>query len=125
LTPDRKYAISHWPNTDEILEKLDRLVKSPMRPIRRERVKGYLDYFSTRCTRSKALTEQAQQIIHGGVQHNLAFNYPFPPCINRVNGACLWDIDGNQYIDFLQAGEPTVLGSNLDPSRKRSSSLNG
>jgi glutamate-1-semialdehyde 2,1-aminomutase len=119
LTPDREYAISHWPDTDQILKKLDRLVKSPMRPIQRKRIKGYLDYFSTHCTRSKALTEQAQQIIPGGVQHNLAFNYPFPLCIDRVNGAYLWDIDGNQYIDFLQAGGPTVLGSNYGPVQEK------
>jgi glutamate-1-semialdehyde 2,1-aminomutase len=119
LTPDREYAISHWPDTDEILKKLDRLVKSPMRPIRRERMDGYLDYFSTHCTRSKALTEQAQQLIPGGVQHNLAFNYPFPLCIDRADGAYLWDIDGNQYIDFLQAGGPTVLGSNYRPVQEK------
>ncbi len=119
MTPDREYAISHWPDTDQILKKLDRLVKSPMRPIQRERMKGYLDYFSTHCTRSKALTEQAQQIIPGGVQHNLAFNYPFPLCINRADGAYLWDIDGNQYIDFLQAGGPTVLGSNYGPVQEK------
>ena len=119
MTPDREYAISYWPNTDEILKKLDRLVKSPMRPIRRERMKGYLDYFSTHCTRSKALTEQAQQLIPGGVQHNLSFNYPFPLCIDRVDGAYMWDIDGNQYIDFLQAGGPTVLGSNYGPVQEK------
>ena len=27
-------------------------------------------------------------------------------------GPYLYDIDGNRYYDFLQAGGPTVLGSN-------------
>ena len=45
-------------------------------------------------------------------QHNLAFNKPFPMCMVKAEGAYLTDIDGNQYIDFLQAGGPTILGSN-------------
>ncbi|MEI2708639.1 MAG: aminotransferase class III-fold pyridoxal phosphate-dependent enzyme [Chitinophagaceae bacterium] len=53
------------------------------------------------------------------MQHNLAFNYPFPIAIEKAEGAHLWDADGNQYIDFLQAGGPTVLGSNYAPVREK------
>ncbi len=116
---NQEYAISHWPDTDEILTKFDRLVKSPMRPIRRERMQKYLDYFETRCARSKELTEEAKQLIPGGVQHNLAFNYPFPLCVTKAEGAYMWDVDGNRYIDFLQAGGPTILGSNYKPVQEK------
>ena len=50
--------------------------------------------------------------IPGGVQHNLAFNHPFPLVFTKAEGAYLYDVDGNKYYDFLQAGGPTVLGSN-------------
>ena len=46
------------------------------------------------------------------MQHNLAFNHPFPLAMARAEGAHLTDVDGNRYIDFLQAGGPTLLGSN-------------
>jgi hypothetical protein len=78
----------------------------------------FLNYFDTKCVKSKALIEDAKQIIPGGVQHNLAFNYPFPLAIEKACGAHMWDVDGNRYIDFLQAGGPTVLGSNYAPVRK-------
>jgi glutamate-1-semialdehyde 2,1-aminomutase len=39
--------------------------------------------------------------------------------IEKAEGAYLWDVDGNQYIDFLQAGGPTVLGSNYGPVRDK------
>jgi glutamate-1-semialdehyde aminotransferase len=65
------------------------------------------------------LTTEAKQYIPGGVQHNLAFNYPFPIAIEKADGAYLWDVDGNRYIDFLQAGGPTVLGSNYAPVREK------
>ena len=54
----------------------------------------------------------AVNFIPGGVQHNLAFNYPFPLVFTKAEGPYLYDLDGNRYIDFLQAGGPTVLGSN-------------
>jgi len=119
MTTTQEYAISHWPDTDEILAKLDRLVRLPMCPVRRDQMQEYLDYFTTRCTRSKALTDRAKQLIPGGVQHNLAFNYPFPLCIEKADGAYVWDIDGNEYIDLLQAGGPTVLGSNYRPVQEK------
>ncbi len=111
-------AISEWHNTDEIYARLKALVKQPIRPIRRERMSEILGYYETHCTRSKTLTDEAQQYIPGGVQHNLAFNYPFPIAIEKAEGAYLWDVDGNHYIDFLQAGGPTMLGSNYAPLRE-------
>jgi glutamate-1-semialdehyde 2,1-aminomutase len=112
-------AISHWPDTDELIAKARRLVESPPRPIRREKMREYLDFFETRCKKSKAATAEAAKYIPGGVQHNLAFNFPFPLAIARAEGAHLWDLDGNRYVDFLQAGGPTVLGSNYGPLREK------
>jgi glutamate-1-semialdehyde 2,1-aminomutase len=116
---EQKYAISEWHDTDKILARLDALVAQPMRPIRREKMAHYLDYFNTRCVRSKELTDRAKALIPGGVQHNLAFNYPFPIAVEKADGAYMWDVDGNVYIDFLQAGGPTVLGSNYKPVQEK------
>ena len=113
------YAISHWPNTDDLIAAGHRLVAERPRPIRRDRMQEYLRYFETRCAGSKATTAAAAKFIPGGVQHNLAFNYPFPLNIARAAGAHLWDVDGNRYVDFLQAGGPTVLGSNYEPVRRQ------
>jgi glutamate-1-semialdehyde 2,1-aminomutase len=113
------YAISEWHDTADIYRRLDSLVKQPVRPIRREKMAEFLRYFDEKCTRSKALTDEAKGYIPGGVQHNLAFNYPFPIAIRRAEGAYLWDEDGNRYIDFLQAGGPTLLGSNYAPVREK------
>ena len=116
---EQKYAISEYHNTDEIYSKLNDLVSQPLRPVKPEKMQEFLSYFDTRCKRSKELTDEAKKYIPGGVQHNLAFNYPFPIAIEKAEGAHLWDADGNQYIDFLQAGGPTVLGSNYAPVREK------
>jgi len=118
-TQAQQYAISEWHDTDEIYARLRELVRQPIRPIRRERMQQFLDYFETKCAKSRALTAEAQKYIPGGVQHNLAFNYPFPLAVEKVDGAYMWDVDGNRYIDFLQAGGPIVLGSNYAPVREK------
>ncbi len=115
----QQYAISEYPNVDEVYAKLENLISQPLRTVRREKMKEYLEYFENKCKRSKELTDEAKKIIPGGVQHNLAFNYPFPIAIEKAEGAYLWDADGNKYIDFLQAGGPTVLGSNYAPVREK------
>ncbi len=109
------YGVSAWPDADEIAAKMERLVNGPLRCIRSDAMARYLDYFETKCRKSKALISEAMNYIPGGVQHNLAFNHPFPLAIDRAEGAYLYDVDGNRYIDYLQAGGPTLLGSNYAP----------
>jgi glutamate-1-semialdehyde aminotransferase len=115
----QQYAISEYPDVHAVYRKLDALVSQPLRRVKPAAMQAYLDYFDTSCRRSKELTAEAQQIIPGGVQHNLAFNYPFPVAMEKAEGAYLWDADGNRYIDFLQAGGPTILGSNHAPVREQ------
>lgn len=116
---EQKYAISCWPDVDEIYEALNSLIYKPLHPIKREKMKEYLDYFENKCSTSKKLTDRAKKFIPGGVQHNLAFNYPFPIAIEKAKDAYLWDVDGNRYVDFLQAGGPTILGSNYEPVQQK------
>ena len=116
---EQKYAISEYHDVDEVYKKLNNLISQPLRHVKRERMQQFLGYFENQCKRSKELTDEAKKFIPGGVQHNLAFNYPFPIAIEKTDGAYLWDADGNQYIDFLQAGGPTVLGSNYAPVREK------
>jgi glutamate-1-semialdehyde 2,1-aminomutase len=119
MTEEQRYAISQYPDVEDIYRRLDALVRQPMRRVRPEVMQQYLDYFEQKCARSKALTDQAKRFIPGGVQHNLAFNHPFPIAIEKADGAYLWDVDGNRYIDFLQAGGPIVLGNNYAPVRQK------
>jgi glutamate-1-semialdehyde aminotransferase len=116
---EQQFAISEYHNVDEIYARLNALVGQPLRPVKPEKMQEYLRYFETQCARSKQITDEAKQIIPGGVQHNLAFNYPFPIAVEKADGAYLWDADGNRYIDFLQAGGPIVLGSNYAPVREK------
>ena len=107
------FAIDKYPDAAEICAKLDKLKDMPIYGVTPEALIRYeVEYFDKKCPRSKEMITEAKKIIPGGVQHNLAFNYPFPIVITKADGAKLYDIDGNEYYDLLQAGGPTVLGSN-------------
>ena len=113
------YAISQWPDNKSVMDRLNALLKHPPRGIRKDALPGVLAYFDQKCQTSKAWATRAEAVIPGGVQHNLAFNHPFPIAATKVDGPYMWDADGNRYIDFLQAGGPTLLGSNYLPVRQK------
>ena len=107
------YGISKWEDASEIKANLKKLTDQPIYSISEDYYnKEVLPYFEEKCSKSKKITTEAKEFIPGGVQHNLAFNKPFPICITKAEGSYLYDLDGNKYIDFLQAGGPTILGSN-------------
>lgn len=63
--------------------------------------------------KSKEMFEQAQMVIPGGVNSpvrafkSVGMN---PPFIARGNGARMWDVDGNEYIDYVCSWGPLILG---------------
>ena len=109
------FAIDQYLDAAEVTKQLDELTKKPIYSIKPEKLEEYVEeYFNKKCKKSKEMISEAKTIIPGGVQHNLAFNYPFPIVITKAEGNKLYDIDGNEYCDLLQAGGPTIIGSN-DP----------
>ena len=112
-------GISKWPDANQIYKELADLTSKPIWCVSDEYLKKVLDHYEINCKGSKEITTEAKKYIPGGVQHNLAFNYPFPLCMDKAEGAYLYDRDGNKYFDFLQAGGPTILGSNYLPEREK------
>lgn len=114
------FAIDEYLDADKVTRQLDELIKKPVYTVRAAELKRYEEeYFEKKCAKSKEMITEAKNVIPGGVQHNLAFNYPFPLVITKAEGAKLYDIDGNEYYDLLQAGGPTVLGSNPEVVRNQ------
>ena len=61
--------------------------------------------------RSETLFKAAQEVIPGGVGSNdRALIRPHPIFITHGSGSHIWDVDGNEYIDYLLAYGPLVLG---------------
>ena len=101
----------NWYDYPAIHAKAGEIMKH-RKQLKRSAVAAYEKWFDERCAVSKAQYEEAQKIIPGGIEHNLANNHPFPISIIRADGPWLYDADGNKYIDLLMAGGPTILGNN-------------
>jgi len=117
------FSVSEWCDSESILARIDKLLDEPVRPIPDSAMEKIHEYYNERCQKSKQMAAAADAVIPGGVQHNLAFNYPFALAMKSAHGAWLTDVDDNQYIDFLQAGGPTLLGSNYQPVREKIQAL--
>jgi glutamate-1-semialdehyde 2,1-aminomutase len=69
-------------------------------------------------TKSKELFERAQQSIPGGVNSPVrAFRSVggTPLFMKRAEGAYLYDVDGNRYIDYIASWGPMILGHAWPP----------
>ena len=66
-----------------------------------------------RQAQSRQLFEQAQRVIPGGVNSPVRSFRAVggaPPFLARGSGARVWDVDGNEYIDYLGSWGPLALG---------------
>lgn len=64
---------------------------------------------------SQKLFEQASGVTPGGVSHNLRFFPPFPLFVESASGNRLWDVEGNEYVDYWMGHFALLLGHNPEP----------
>ena len=66
--------------------------------------------------RSKALYDRACETCPGGIHSNVRKNWqPHPMFYERGQGSRVWDVDGNEFIDYVLARGPLLLGHSPEP----------
>jgi glutamate-1-semialdehyde 2,1-aminomutase len=68
--------------------------------------------------RNRELKERARRVIPKGMYgHQAARLLPeaYPQFFKRAKGARIWDVDGNEYVDFMSAFGPNLLGYGFEP----------
>ena len=70
--------------------------------------------FPVTTTESERLFARANAVTPGGVQGEGRGSTPFPLFMTRAQGSRIWDVDGNEYIDFHSSFGDVLLGHN-DP----------
>ena len=66
--------------------------------------------FSLRTRASKDLSKRARGALAGGVTSSFHQSDPWPVYIDRGEGARIWDVDGNEYLDFHNGFSAMVQG---------------
>jgi len=69
-----------------------------------------VDTFKVRTRRSAKVFEAAKEHIPFGVNSNYRLLDPYPLYVRRAKGTRVWDVDGNEYIDFNMAFGALVAG---------------
>ncbi len=102
-------------NYEEMKFKIENIVNQPIRKFKPDELKGIIDRYQKNHPKSKEAYERARKIIPGGVEHNLAFNHPFPLTSKRVYDCYMETIDDVVLTDFLMCGGPIILGHQYKP----------
>lgn len=66
--------------------------------------------FVERHTGSRRLYERAAQVLPNGVTHDSRYLRPFQVYVDRAAGALKWDVDGNEYVDYVMGHGALLLG---------------
>ena len=59
---------------------------------------------------SAGFWKEAGKVIPGGVTANVKYFSPYPLFMRKATGSKLYDVDGNEYIDYCLCYGPLILG---------------
>jgi glutamate-1-semialdehyde 2,1-aminomutase (EC 5.4.3.8) len=66
--------------------------------------------YRARTRRSMELYEKSINLLPAGVTYSLRYFHPYPLYVVKAQGTRVWDVDGNEYIDFWMGHGAHLLG---------------
>lgn len=104
---------AHPGNNCRLAVEPDRDTIAPMAsPVTLSTDSTILRTFADKTPRSRALHDRAQGVLPNGVTHVGRYFEPHPVYIERAAGSRKWDVDGNEYVDYLGGHGALILGHN-------------
>jgi glutamate-1-semialdehyde 2,1-aminomutase len=73
-------------------------------------MKHFFDAYRQKTPLSENLFKRAKEVMPGGISHNIHFFPPYPFFVKKTKGSKIWDVDGNEYIDFWMGNYTHILG---------------
>ncbi|MEE8337793.1 MAG: aminotransferase class III-fold pyridoxal phosphate-dependent enzyme [Dehalococcoidia bacterium] len=73
---------------------------------------GILESFEAKHQQSKRYALRARETFPSGVTHDTRAFTPWPVYVERAQGARKWDVDGNEYVDYIGGHGALLLGHN-------------
>jgi len=69
-----------------------------------------IDSYTSKTQKSKELYEMAKSVLPAGVSYSIRHFEPYPFYTARARGSRLFDVDGNEYVDFWLGHTALILG---------------
>jgi glutamate-1-semialdehyde 2,1-aminomutase len=102
----------------EILERTRALAARPARRLEAGRTEALMKGFAERTSGSARLFQQAAGVLPRGCEHAWTPSVPYPLFMSQGKASRVWDVDGNEYVDYILAGGPLILGHNHQGLRR-------
>ncbi len=69
-----------------------------------------LDAYVKQHPGSAKLYEESSRVFPSGVTHDIRYVSPFPIFVDRAAGSRKWDVDGNEYVDYVMGHGALFMG---------------
>jgi len=76
---------------------------------------GIEETYRARTPKSAELVARANRSLPGGVTRGFGYYRPYQAVMERGEGAFLWDVDGNRYVDLVYNGLSLIHGHAYPP----------
>lgn len=71
--------------------------------------------YTSKTPKSKALYERAKKVLPAGVSYGIRYFEPYPFYTAHAKGSKLYDVDGNEYVDYWLGHTALILGHSPEP----------
>lgn len=66
--------------------------------------------YAKRTAKSRELFEKSKKFMPGGVTYAIRYFRPYPVYVKKAEGTRVWDVDGNEYVDYWMGHGTHILG---------------
>ena len=82
-----------------------------------------ISLFESKTPKSAALFRKAARVTPGGVMAGIKYFEPYPVFMKKASGSRVWDVDGNEYVDYLMSYGALILGHGADEVKESMESV--
>jgi glutamate-1-semialdehyde 2,1-aminomutase len=70
----------------------------------------HMDEYTSKTPTSRTLYDRAKEVLPAGVSYGIRYFEPYPFFTAKARGSKLYDVDGNEYVDFWLGHAALILG---------------
>lgn len=104
---------------EEIQKRIALIRDQEVKGISEEEMAKVRKKIAEKTPKSKPLADELKSLIPGGSQHQMCLKDPYAVTMKRTLGTKMWDLDDNEYIDYLMSAGACILGHNYPPFREK------
>nr|KJR72665.1 MAG: glutamate-1-semialdehyde 2,1-aminomutase [Vulcanisaeta sp. AZ3] len=79
-----------------------------------ELINKYTKIYIEKTSKSREFFERAKKVLPGGTTYQIRYFTPYPIYIKKASGTKVWDLDGNEYVDYWMGHGTHILGHSPD-----------